>query len=68
MPIAKHPGLRLSFVGAGVFILGIVSLLVLPAALGVAAMLVGGMVAWSGFIWTLLNWYRSTPQPPSAPD
>ena len=67
MPTANHPGLRLSLVGAAVFILGIVSLLFLPDAIAVIAMLVGGVATWSGFVWTLLAWYRA-PQPPAPPD
>jgi hypothetical protein len=52
-----HPGLRLSAIGLVVFLAGIISLLVLPAGVAVAVMLIGGMGVWSGFLWTLFAWY-----------
>ena len=67
MSIIDQPGLKLSLVGAFVFVAGILSLLLLPAAIAVGAMLIGGMAAWSGFVWTLFDWYRPTPRPPSTP-
>ena len=52
-----HPGLRLSAIGGVVFLAGMLTLLFLPAAVSVFVMLAGGMGVWSGFIWTLFNWY-----------
>ena len=68
MRSAHNPGLRLSLVGAAVFLFGIVCLIFLPATIAVTAMLIGGVAAWGGFIWTLLSWYLSAPSPPSSPD
>jgi hypothetical protein len=53
-----HPGLRLSAGGGVVFLLGLISLLLLPAAVSVAIMIAGGMGVWSGFLWTLFAWYN----------
>jgi hypothetical protein len=55
-----HPGLRLSAAGGVVFLLGLLSLLLLPAAIAVAVMIAGGMGVWSGFLWTLFSWYGPT--------
>jgi len=56
-----HPGLRLSAIGGVVFIASLTTLLFAPPAVSVAAMIVGGMGVWSGFLWTLFSWYS----PPS---
>jgi hypothetical protein len=53
--------LRLSLIGVVVFALGVLSLLVLPAAISIAGILVGGMAVWAGFIWTLLTYYMQPP-------
>jgi hypothetical protein len=59
-----HPGLRLSAIGGVVFVISLASLFVLPPAVSVAGMIVGGMGVWTGFLWTLFAWYV----PPSEPD
>ena len=61
----KHPGLRLSLAGGGLFLVGMAGLLFLPPVLYFSAILIGATLVWGGFFWTLLDWYRSTPSPPS---
>jgi hypothetical protein len=65
--LSLHPGLRLSAIGGVIFLVSLLSMLVLPHALSVAGMLVGGMGVWIGFLWTLFAWYvPSTGEHPEA--
>ena len=62
----QSPGLRVSLVGAVIFALGLISLLLLPLAIGLVMLLVGGFAVWGGFIWTLFSYYGpSSEQPPA---
>jgi hypothetical protein len=56
--------LRLSVSGAVIFLVSIVALIFLPNAVPIAGILLGGMLVWIGFIWTLLSYYVGT-KPPS---
>lgn len=53
--------LRLSAIGVLIFLLAITSLLYLPDGISIVAMLIGGMLVWGGFIWTIFTAY-SPPQ------
>ncbi len=61
----RSPGLRLSLVGAAVFLASVASLIVLPHTLPVLGMLIGGLGVWAGFIWTLFGYHVPTSRPPS---
>jgi len=63
VPMAQHPGLRLSLASFVFFAFGLVSLLFLPSAIALAITLAGGLGVWSGFLWTLFSWYGQ-PHPP----
>ena len=63
--LTQTPGLRLSLIGAVVFLFGLLSLIVLPMAIGMLAILIGGFAVWGGFIWTLFSYYGPT-SPPSS--
>ena len=56
-----HRGLRISAVGAVVFIASLLSLLVLPPAVSIIGLLAGGLAVWGGFIWTLFSYYGQPP-------
>ncbi len=43
--------------GAVLFLAGLVSLLVLPALISIAGMLIGAMLVWGGFVMTLFAYY-----------
>lgn len=53
----SSPGLRLSLYGGVVFLIGVVSLLFLPWGIPAAAMFVGGVAVWAGFLQTILHYY-----------
>ena len=53
----KSKGLRISMYGGVLFLAGLVSLLVLPALISIAGMLVGAMLVWGGFVMTLFAYY-----------
>jgi hypothetical protein len=55
--LLQTPGLRVSLAGAVVFAFGLISLLVLPVVIGLAAILLGGLAVWGGFIMTLFSYY-----------
>jgi hypothetical protein len=55
-------GLRLALAGFVLLLLGAATLLISKLA-AVVLMLTGGMAVWSGFIWTLFQYYVP-PQPP----
>jgi hypothetical protein len=59
----KHKGLRLSVIGAVIFLISVALLLVLPDLLPAIGLLVGGALVWGGLIWTLFGYYAS----PSGP-
>ena len=58
--VQRSPGLRLAIVGAVIFVLSVLALIVLPNGPPVAGMLVGGLCVWVGFIWTIFSYYRPT--------
>ncbi|HEX5368676.1 MAG TPA: hypothetical protein VFY10_04600 [Dehalococcoidia bacterium] len=58
------PGLRLSFAGGIVVILGMLGLIVLPTLVAAPAMLIGALAVGAGFIWTLIEFYMPQPGPP----
>ena len=62
----RSPGLRVSLAGAAVFLVSATSLVVLPNAVAVLGMLIGGLGVWGGFVWTLFSYYAPTPRPPSG--
>ena len=62
----SHRGLRLSVIGAVIFLVNVVALIFLPNLVPGIGMLVGGMLVWSGFIWTLMSYYTQ-PKPPAGP-
>lgn len=64
--LPKHKGLRLSVIGAGIFLVSIALLTVLPALLPSIGMIVGGGLVWGGLIWTLFGYY-SAPSGPTSP-
>ena len=55
MPASK--GLRISLIGALVFLPSVAAVLVLPALVAGAGMLIGGALVWGGFIVTLVSYY-----------
>ena len=55
--ILRSRGLRLSLAGAVLFFAGLGALAFLPKALAVLAILVGGMLVWGGFLWTIFGYY-----------
>jgi hypothetical protein len=55
-------GLRLALAGFALLLLG-AAMLLLSKIVAVVMMLSGGMAVWSGFIWTLFQYYVP-PQPP----
>jgi hypothetical protein len=58
-----HPGMRLAIAGCLMFVLGALSLVLLPPAIGIVVMAVGGTAVWVGFLWTLYTWYSHQPPP-----
>ena len=63
----QSPGLRLSLAGAAVLAFGLVALILLPAYVGLAALLIGGFAVWGGFIRTLFTYYGPAGTPPADP-
>ncbi|HXH21363.1 MAG TPA: hypothetical protein VNN10_04980 [Dehalococcoidia bacterium] len=63
----KHKGLRLSLIGALVFLISISLLLVLPDLVPAVGMLLGGALVWGGLIWTLFGYYTSPEGPLPGP-
>jgi uncharacterized membrane protein len=61
----RSRGLRVSIVGAFIFFVSLLLLIVLPAGVPAAGMIVGGMLVWGGFLWTLFGFYTARPQPPA---
>ena len=57
-------GLRISLVGAVIFLISVVALIVLPDGIPVFTMLAGGILVWTGFMVTIFNYYTSAPKPP----
>jgi hypothetical protein len=57
--VLQSKGLRLSAIGAVIFLLSIVSLVFLPNLGPVIGMLIGGVCVWAGFIWTILTYYTA---------
>ncbi len=53
----KQKGLRLSIVGAVVFLLSLPLLVVLPSVVGVVGLLAGGFMVWGGLLWTIFGYY-----------
>ena len=62
----QSPGLRVSLVGAFIFAFGLISLLFLPAMIGLTALLLGGFAVWGGFIRTLFTYYGPGSENPRA--
>jgi hypothetical protein len=60
-------GFKLSLLGAALFFTGLILLVVLPVGVPIAAMVIGGLLVWSGFIWTIFGGYVK-PSPPSPPE
>ena len=75
--ILRARGLRVSLAGAVLFFAGLGALAFLPKALAVLAILVGGMIVWGGFLWTIFGYYSGQaaaaddgadqPGPPTEP-
>ena len=61
----RSVGLRISLIGAAVFLVSVTSLIFLPNTLPVLGMLAGGMGVWAGFVWTIFSYYAPTSRPPS---
>jgi hypothetical protein len=59
--VLNSRGLRLSVVGAVLVVLGMLSLLLLPGAIGGAAMMIGAVAVIGGFAWTITEYYASPP-------
>ena len=58
--ILRSRGLRVSLAGAVLFFAGLGALAFLPKALAVLAILVGGMIVWGGFLWTIFGYYSGS--------
>lgn len=59
-------GLRIAVAGGLVLLAGAISLLFLPKAISIAALIAGGMGVWIGFVQTMLAWYRGGSPPPEV--
>jgi hypothetical protein len=57
-------GLRLSCGGGALVAFSMLSLLVLPAAIGGAGMMIGAVAVMGGFVWTMAEYYTSPVDPP----
>ena len=66
--ILASRGLRLSLAGAVVFAFGLLALIVLPLYVALAALLIGGLGVWGGFIQTLFTYYGPGAAPPADPE
>jgi hypothetical protein len=63
--VLNSKGLRLSCSGGLLVALSMVSLLVLPGAVGGVGMMIGAVAVIGGFIWTMAEYYVSpTDAPP----
>jgi hypothetical protein len=56
--------LKLSCSGGALVALSMLSLLVLPAAIGGAGMMIGAVAVMGGFVWTMAEYYTSPAEPP----
>ena len=63
--MSKHPGLRMSVIGAFIFLISLALLAVMPYLVPSIVMVVGGLMVWGGLIWTLFGYY--TPEGPAPP-
>lgn len=60
MEILRQPGFRLAIGGCALCIISVAAqLLFLPKGPAITGMLVGGTAVWTGFAWTLFDYYRS---------
>ena len=57
-----------SLAGGAIFLFGLVGLLFMPVLIAVVLTLGGGMLVWSGFVWTLFTYYGAPPEPPEPPE
>ena len=56
--MSQSKGLMLSVFGAAVFLVSLAGLAVLPTNIPViVGILAGGLIVWSGLIWTLSTYY-----------
>ncbi|HLF71551.1 MAG TPA: hypothetical protein VI759_05305 [Dehalococcoidia bacterium] len=60
MEILRQRGFRLAIGGCALCIVSVIAeFLFLPKGPGIAGMLIGGTGVWTGFAWTLVDYYRS---------
>ena len=59
----KSRGLRVSSIGAVIFLLSLISLLFLPNLGPMIGLLIGGIMVWFGFIMTIFGYYSASPPP-----
>jgi len=57
--VFRSKGLRLSAIGAVIFLISLFALIFLPDLVPVIGMLIGGAFVWGGFIWTILVYYTT---------
>ena len=57
----KSKGLRISVIGAVIFLVSLVSLIFLPNLIPMIGMMAGGMLVWAGFISTIFGYYSGGP-------
>jgi hypothetical protein len=57
--MSPSKGLRVSLIGALIFLPSVLSVLVLPPLVAGAGMLIGGALVGAGFIVTLVSYYTS---------
>jgi hypothetical protein len=56
-------GFKVSLTGAVIFLIGMLLLFVMPVGLPIALILIGGVLVWGGFLWTLFGRYFRQPPP-----
>jgi hypothetical protein len=61
--MSKHKGLRLSMIGALIFLISLPLLAVLPSVIASIGIVGGGALVWGGLMWTIF----SSPVPPEEP-